>query len=110
MSNTSIWVIIIGVSVVSLLPRILPVALFSRFEFPPFVKKWLSFVAPAVLGALTALSVFAPGDKIDLSIHNHYIWAFLPTLAAAIKTKSLFYTLLIGILAMAIIYNLAPGA
>ncbi|TYO96868.1 branched-subunit amino acid transport protein [Desulfallas thermosapovorans DSM 6562] len=96
---------IIGVSLVSLLPRILPVAMFSRYEFPEPVKRWLSFVAPAVLGALTAISVLAPEGEINISIQNKYIWAFIPTLLVAIKTRSLFYSLLVGIVTMALLYN-----
>ena len=97
---------IIGVALVSILPRILPVALFSRLEFPAPLKRWLSFVAPAVLGGLTAISVLAPRGFIDISLDNLYIWAFIPTLLVAIKTKNLFYTLLVGILSMALLYNL----
>lgn len=96
---------IIGVSIVSLLPRILPVAFFSRFEFPELLKKWLSYVAPAVLGALTALSVLAPSGTIDISAGNLYIWAFIPTFLVALKTRSLFYSLLVGIICMALLYN-----
>lgn len=106
MSENSIMLMIIGVSIVSLAPRILPVAILSRFEFPESVKNWLSYVAPAVLGALTALSTIAPHSRIDLSINNIYIWAFIPTLAIAIKTRSLFYTLVVGIAVMAVLYNL----
>ena len=104
-SQTSIWIMIISVSLVSLLPRILPVALFSRYEFPAPLKRWLSYIAPAVLGGLTALSVLAPEGTIDISIHNRYIWVFIPTLLVAIKTKSLFYSLLVGIVTMALLYN-----
>jgi len=96
---------IFGVSLVSLLPRILPVALLSRFDFPETLKKWLSYVAPAVLGGLTAISVLAPEGNIDISITNRYIWVFIPTLLVAIKTRSLFYTLLFGIVTMAILNN-----
>jgi branched-subunit amino acid transport protein len=105
MDDTSIWLMIIGVSIVSLTPRIFPVALFSRYEFPDVVKEWLSFVAPAVLGGLTAISVLAPQGVIDISIQNIYIWAFLPTIIAAVKTKNLFITLLVGIGTMAFLYN-----
>ncbi|MDI9448585.1 MAG: AzlD domain-containing protein [Pelotomaculaceae bacterium] len=105
MSGTDIWVMIVGVSIVSMLPRVLPVALFTRYEFPEPLKRWLSFIAPAVLGSLTAMSVLAPEGFIDLSIHNRYIWAFLPTLLVAIKTRSLFYSLLVGIVTMALLYN-----
>ncbi len=105
MDNTSIWIMIIGVSVVSLTPRIFPVAFFSRYEFPAVVKEWLSFVAPAVLGGLTALSILAPQGKIDISIQNIYIWAFIPTIVVAVKFKNLFITLLVGIVTMAFLYN-----
>lgn len=105
MSETSIWIMIIGVSIVSILPRVLPVALFSRYDFPEPLKRWLSFIAPAVLSSLTALSVLAPGGSIDISIHNRYIWAFIPTLLVAVKTRSLFYSLSVGIATMALLYN-----
>lgn len=103
--GNSIWWMILGVSVVSLLPRMLPAALLSRHEFPEPLKKWLSYVAPAVLGALTALSVLAPAGKIEISADNLYIWAFIPTFLVALKTKSLFYSLLTGIICMALLYN-----
>lgn len=105
MSMTDIWIMIIGVSLVSLLPRILPVAVFSKYEFPDKLKLWLSYVAPAVLGALAALSVVAPHGSIELSVSNIYLWAFIPTLLVAIKSRSLFYTLLVGIVSMAFLYN-----
>lgn len=103
--ENSIWWMIVGVAVVSLLPRMLPVALFSRREFPERLKRWLSYVAPAVLGALTALSVLAPAGKINISAGNLYIWAFIPTFLVALRTRSLFYSLLTGIICMALLYN-----
>lgn len=106
MSTTSIFIMIFGVSLVSLLPRILPIVLLSRLTFPPLMIRWLSYVAPAVLGALTALSVLAPQGRIDISAGNLFIWAFIPTLFSAIKTRSLFITLIVGILSMALLYNL----
>lgn len=104
MNDLWIWLMILGVSAVSLAPRILPVALFSRREMPPLLEKWLSFVAPAVLGALTAVCILAPAGQIDLSTGNLYIWAFFPTLAAGLKSKSIFLTLLVGIVSMALLY------
>lgn len=106
MSSEAIWLTIIGVSLATILPRILPVALFSGFEFPKILIKWLSYVAPAVLGALTALSILAPAGELHLSVNNLYIWAFIPTMFVAMKTRSLFLTLSVGIAAMAILYNL----
>mgnify|MGYP003798717419 FL=1 len=107
MSDTSIILMIFGVSAVSLLPRMLPVAILSRWEFPQLLQKWLSFVAPAVLGGLAALSILAPKGFIHFSSSNLYLWACIPTFIVAIKTRSLFYTLLVGILTMALLYNFA---
>ncbi len=89
-----------------MLPRILPVALFSGLEFPEILIKWLSYVAPAVLGALTAVSILAPEGQLYVSVNNMFIWAFIPTMLIAVKTRSLFWTLSVGIVVMAILYNL----
>lgn len=107
MSDTKILLMILGVSAVSLLPRMLPVAILSRWEFPQLLQRWLSFVAPAVLGGLAALSILAPKGYIHISPSNLYLWACIPTFLVAIKTRSLFYTLLIGIITMAFLYNFA---
>ena len=106
MSPEAIWLTIIGVSAATLVPRILPAALFSGFEFPKLLIKWLSYVAPAVLGALTALSILAPAGELHLALDNLFIWAFIPTMLVDIKTRSLFITLSVGIIAMALLYNL----
>ncbi|MGI5911215.1 MAG: AzlD domain-containing protein [Syntrophomonadaceae bacterium] len=105
MSDTDILLMIFGVSAVSLLPRILPVALLSRLEFPQFLRKWLSFVPPAVLGGLVGVSILAPEGFININPTNLYLWAAIPTFIVAIKLRSLFYTLLVGIITMAILYN-----
>ncbi|NLI70070.1 MAG: AzlD domain-containing protein [Firmicutes bacterium] len=107
MNNLYVWFLIFGVSAVSMAPRIIPVALFSRFKMPPWLEKWLSFVAPAVLGALTSVSILAPRGKIDLGTGNLYIWAFIPTLAAGLKTKSPFITLAVGAISMALLIYFA---
>jgi len=106
MGDISIILMILGVSAVSLLPRMLPVAILSRWEFPEQLKKWLSFVAPAVLGGLAAVSVLAPEGVISIKPTNIYLWAAIPTFITAIKSRSLFYTLLVGIITTAILYNL----
>ena len=99
--RTEIFWLIIGMSLATALPRILPVAIFSRFEFPEKLREWLSYIAPAVLGALLAVSVLAPQGIMEISIHNRFIWVFIPTMLIAVLTRSLFYTLVVGIGLMA---------
>jgi len=93
--------LIIGMFLVTAIPRVLPVLVFSRFEFPEKIREWLSYIAPAVLGALLAVSILAPHGAIDISVQNRFIWVFVPTMLIAVYTRSLFYTLVVGIGVMA---------
>lgn len=97
-----VW-LILGMALVTAGPRVLPVAVLSRFHFPRKLVDWLSFIAPAVLAALLAVSVLAPEGRMQISLDNHYLWAFIPTILVAVKTRSLFYTMSAGILIMAAI-------
>ena len=106
MTETNTLLMILGVSVASMLPRILPVTILTRYEFPPGLRKWLSYVGPSVLGALTAISILAPEAQIDISFNNIYLIAFIPTIIVAIKTRSLFITLTTGIISMALLRNI----
>ncbi|WP_102027933.1 AzlD domain-containing protein [Salirhabdus sp. Marseille-P4669] len=47
-----IWTIIIGMSIVTLLPRLIPVFIVDKVSFPSWVNKWLDAVPYAALGAL----------------------------------------------------------
>ncbi|MCS1350395.1 AzlD domain-containing protein [Mechercharimyces sp. CAU 1602] len=45
--------LIVGMSIVTLLPRLVPIWIVDRFSPPPWVKEWLSYIPYAALGALT---------------------------------------------------------
>jgi len=100
-----IWVVL-GMALVTAVPRFLPVAILSRFEFPEKVREWLSYIAPSVLAALVAVSVLAPHGTIVIGLSNLYIWVFIPTLLVAVYTRSPFYTLVAGIAIMALLNNI----
>jgi len=46
-----IWTII-GMSIVTLVPRILPAFIVDKLEFRPWINRWLSAIPYAALGAL----------------------------------------------------------
>ncbi|NBI27641.1 AzlD domain-containing protein [Chengkuizengella marina] len=48
----SILLIILGMSLVTMIPRFLPVWIVERFIMPAWVKLWLSYIPYAALGAL----------------------------------------------------------
>ncbi|ENH95708.1 hypothetical protein J416_14667 [Gracilibacillus halophilus YIM-C55.5] len=47
-----IWMIIIGMAVVTLIPRIIPAFIVDFVDFPNWVNKWLEAIPYAALGAL----------------------------------------------------------
>ncbi|MBB6449178.1 branched-subunit amino acid transport protein [Geomicrobium halophilum] len=50
--------IIIGMAIVTYIPRVLPVFLMERIHFPRWVKKWLHAIPYAALGALIIPGIF----------------------------------------------------
>ncbi|WP_110111988.1 AzlD domain-containing protein [Bacillus sp. CGMCC 1.16541] len=46
------WVLIVGMSIATLLPRIIPVLIVDKLTMPPWLDKWLSAIPYAALGAL----------------------------------------------------------
>ncbi|MGP4038311.1 AzlD domain-containing protein [Gracilibacillus sp. D59] len=47
-----IWVIIIGMALVTVIPRIIPAFIVDLIQFPDWVNKWLQAIPYAALGAL----------------------------------------------------------
>jgi branched-subunit amino acid transport protein len=47
-----VLVVIIGMAIVTFLPRLLPALILDRIKFPSWFEKWLKSIPYAVLGAL----------------------------------------------------------
>lgn len=95
---------ILGASLVNYIPRMLPVVFLSKIRIPEALSQWLDFVPATVLAALVAQEVLMPGGGLDLSLGNKSLLAAVPTMAAAILTRSLALTLLAGIAAAAALH------
>lgn len=87
---------ILGMAIVSYLPRALPLLLFSNMEFPPWLVKWLSFIPAAVLAALLTPDLFLHDGELLLTYRNPYLLSAIPTLLIAVKTKSMIWALVGG--------------
>lgn len=103
-----ILLIFAGMTAVTYLPRMLPLVILSRLELPPLIKLWLSYVPVAVLAALLAPSLVAPERALAITWHNAYLLAAVPSLAVALRTRNLMWTVLVGIITMAILRAVGP--
>lgn len=75
----------------------------SKIKIPKPVIWWLGFVPAAVLGAIIAPALLMPDQKLFISLENKYLLASIPTFGIAVKTRSLVWTLLAGMLATALL-------
>lgn len=85
----------------TLLPRLLPMGLLAKRAIGKNLQTWLSYVPVAILSALLAPEIFMKNGSLFLSAENLFLVAFIPVLAVAYCTKSLFATLLTGMVLVA---------
>ncbi|GGA29578.1 branched-chain amino acid ABC transporter [Paenibacillus physcomitrellae] len=88
---------IVGASIVTLIPRVLPLVLLSRIQIPEWGMRWLNFVPVAVMAALIGQELLVQDGKLSLGVE---VIAALPAFAASVLTRSLLATVIVGMLAM----------
>lgn len=99
-----IALLIFFASLVTYLPRLLPVLFLSRRSLPRAVVLWLSYVPVAVLAALLAPALFAPSGSVNLALtENPAFWVSIPVFAIAYFTRNLFATVLSGMVIIALL-------
>lgn len=90
MSNTELLLCIAGMFLVTYIPRVLPLFIFSGGSLPPTLEQWLRYVPPAIFGALVCSSIFVDNNTINTSLANLDLLVSIFVFAIAFKTKSLF--------------------
>ncbi len=101
--QTKIYLVILGLWVVNYLPRAVPMVVLSKLKIPRPVSQWLGFVPAAVLAAIIAPAILMPEKHLVVTWDNKYLITAIPALIVAVKTRSLVWTLLAGMLVMALL-------
>jgi branched-subunit amino acid transport protein len=94
--NHDIFFILVGMGVVTYIPRWLPLFLFSRRSLPAWLAEWLNFIPAAILSALILPAILTGGDSRHLQLFKPEFWVTVPTLLVAFETRSLAGTVLTG--------------
>lgn len=82
----TLWLIILGMMVVTFGIRLSVIALLGETKLPESVNRALRFVPPAALSAIIFPALFMPDDRFDVSLGNERLLAGL--LAALIAWRS----------------------
>ena len=96
MDQGTIFLTILGMMAVTYIPRLVPALFFASRPMPEPLRRFLSVVPPAVLGALLAQSVLLDGGRLHLSADNVFFWAALLTGFLAWRFKGFFGPVLAG--------------
>lgn len=103
MDQKIILLTILGMALVTYLPRVLPVLFLSSRTLPKGVTDWLSFVPTAVLAAMLAPALLMNKGGMDVSLGNVFLLAGLPTFAVSWLTKSFFGAVITGMACVALL-------
>lgn len=96
MDQEVIFWTIVGMGLVTYLPRLIPTILLSGRDLPPVIVSWLRLVPPAVLAAMLVPSLLVREQEINLYLDNLFLWAGVIAFAVAYRFKSLFLTVVVG--------------
>jgi len=88
--------LVLGMGIVTYLPRWVPLILLSRRQLPEWLKQWLDFVPVAVLSALILPAVVTTGDSRHLDVFQPALLVSIPVFIFAWKTRSLAGTVIVG--------------
>jgi branched-subunit amino acid transport protein len=102
------WLFLIaGMTLVTFAPRVFPLLFLHRKEIPEPLLRWLSFIPVAILAALLAPSLAVANGRLDLTRHNLFLLAAVPTVAvAALNRRNLFLTALVGMVSLVLLRRL----
>ena len=77
--NIDLLLCILGMALVTLIPRVMPVTLLAGRELPPLLTRWLSFVPVSVLAALVAPDLLLADVKLNITGDNLFVIATSPS-------------------------------
>lgn len=95
--RNSEWVMIFGMAVVTFGIRYLLLGLANRIRLPEILKESLTYIAPAVLSAITVPAVLMPDGALKLSFGNPYLFSAVLAILAGIFSKNLLLTIVVGL-------------
>lgn len=96
MDQTIIFWTMVGMAIVTYLPRLLPTLFLSGRTLRPVIAAWLRLIPPAVLAAMLVPSLLVREERLAVSPDNLFLLAALAAFAVAWKWRSLSATVLVG--------------
>ncbi len=94
--------LIVGMMVVTFVPRMLPLLMASRVRLPASVELALNYVPIAVLTIIITQTVFFQQGVFNTTPSNPYLWASVTAMFIAVIQKRLIVTIASGLFVFAL--------
>ena len=90
--------VVVGMGLVTFIPRWMPLFFLSKRDLPEILVEWLDLIPAAILSALLLPALVISGDPRQFNIFQPELLVAIPTLLFALKTKSLGGTVVVGMI------------
>jgi branched-subunit amino acid transport protein len=90
--------LIIGMGIVTYIPRLIPILFLSHRDLPSWLIDWLDYIPVALLSALIFPTLLTSGDPKILDVTSPEVLVAIPTFIIAFRTRSLAGTVIVGML------------
>ena len=88
--------VLLGMGLVTFIPRWLPLYFFSRQRLPDWVVRWLELIPVAIISALLTPELITGAVPRQFMPFRPEMWVAIPTFLFAFRTKSLGGTVVFG--------------
>lgn len=96
MSLSILWLVVVGMGVVTFALRLSFIALISRIEMPQLLQRALPLIPAAVLSALIVSALIYDEGAIAISAGNERLLAGALAAVVAWRTRSMVLTIVVG--------------
>jgi branched-subunit amino acid transport protein len=98
MPETQYLLLIVGMGLVTYIPRYLPLFFLAQRALPHWLIEWLDMIPVAILSALVFSELFLSGSPRHLDLLQAKSLVAIPTFLVALRTRSLGGTVISGMI------------
>ena len=98
LNDMKIWILVVGMAIVTYVPRMIPLLIFSKKNLPPWLESWLKYIPVGIFSALVFPAIFIREQMFSVTINNIELISSILVFAIAFKTRSLGLSVIVGII------------